>query len=108
MNIKKIIREEVDEFDWFKGSYQIPLNDYINIHLREKHYDIKDNLVGLKVMISKDSRWYQEGDEWNPLDEIGTITRFHIFDDGSSRIQVKWPNGKTNGYSEEDLDVILD
>jgi len=106
MNIKKIIREEVDEFDWFKGSYQIPLNDYINIHLREKHYDIKDNLKGLRVMISKDSRWYREGDEWNPINIIGTIYRVNF--GWGSRYSVKWPNGKTNGYSEEDLDVILD
>jgi len=56
--------------------------------------------VGDKVMISDDSMWYSENDEFNPINVEGKIIEIKNEDLG---IIVEWSNEKTNSYNERDL-----
>lgn len=101
--IKKILKES--EWDWTNQfSNEVLLSDYVNL------YKIKnlENLIDLKVMISKDSEFYDEmgRDESNPINEIGKI--FQIVHGEGLPIYVYWPSyPEFNTYNLNDLVVII-
>ncbi len=59
--------------------------------------------VGDKVIISDGSQWYNENDEYNPINVEGKIIRISDYDLG---IIVEWPNEKTNSYNDRDLLLV--
>lgn len=103
--IKKILKES--EWDWTNQfSNEVLLSDYVNL------YKIKnlEDLIGLKVMISKDSEYYDEmnRDESNPINEMGEITHIDHSHSEYLPIHVKWPSWyETNTYNVSDLITFI-
>lgn len=109
--IKKILIESKDEWDWARSESLLPLSDYISTYNISKLED----LIGLQVMLSPKSEYYQEQIEYNleditnPINQRGEITDVNN-DDYELPIGVKWtkPRLVMNTYSQFDLDVIID
>lgn len=59
--------------------------------------------VGDKVMISDDSSYYSENDDFNPINIEGKIIAIKNEDLG---IIVEWSNNKSNSYNERDLLLV--
>jgi hypothetical protein len=62
---------------------------------------------GSRVRLSETSDFYGtpiDHPEWNPTDMSGTV--LSTDEGGLLPILVKWDNGITNGYNEEDLIVL--
>ena len=57
--------------------------------------------VGERVRISFDSQYYRSRSQSNPKDVTGTITFINTTD--AYCYSVKWDNGKSNNYTEDDL-----
>lgn len=67
----------------------------------------KENVaVGLRVLIAESSRYYGEGDDANPKNVEGVISRVLSGEDGLY-IEVKWDNGRRNSYNHRDLDAVM-
>jgi hypothetical protein len=97
MNIRKIIKEEMDSFEWVDDVNTIDSLTRDNISL------------GIRVKISKDSVYYDEdydeghglGPE-NPKDVWGTVFSFD-----EDNVHVDWDNGEEGYYTEYD-DLVID
>jgi hypothetical protein len=62
--------------------------------------------LGDKVRIKKDTEYYKAGDSFNPIDMDGTVS---ISDDDATAgyfYRVKWANGHSNSYRDEDLQLV--
>jgi hypothetical protein len=96
MNIKKIILEEVSEFDWAKDIPSEP------IPLTEENYE-----VGLIVRIAETSEYYKYKTIYNPKDTNGVIIDLvkEIDPDDDHVVWVQWPHD-TNCYKYEDLVIV--
>ena len=110
--IRKILLES--DWDWVAGEALLPLSDYVYEYKIEDLYE----LIGVKVKLSPESRYYKEqlkyvdhypsGDRDNPIDVIGTI----VSTDGLQRednlpLYVKWSNDTKNNYNTWDLEIVL-
>jgi hypothetical protein len=60
--------------------------------------------VNDKVMIVPTSKYYGDGSESNPINEVGTIIK--IQNDGYLDIIVEWDNGQENSYDVWDLKLV--
>lgn len=62
--------------------------------------------VGDEVLISRDSKYYKRSSKSNPCNTIGVIT--DVTDDKNQvhAIIVKWKNGFSNCYHEEELTLV--
>lgn len=100
------INESSDDLDWIRNTHTLmPLTDYIETYGIEK-IDIPNKLVGLRVMLSPKSEFYDEGYETNPIDVEGTIIEEKAYYD-KLPITVNWDNGLNNSYAPIDLDIVF-
>ena len=91
MNIKKIIREEMDDLQWMKD-------------VKPAEHVTRNNVyVGMNVRLCPESK-YIERNINNPIGVYGVITDVFI-DRQSHHIYVDWVNGGTNAY-DFDTDLI--
>ncbi len=101
MNIKQIIKEEMDSFDWV-DKVEVPGDE-----LKYNHAT-----VGMKVKLGPKHKG--EFNEFNPKDTIGTVV--DVFDTPPvdytefvqhyPNIQVQWPNGKKQYYYDEEVVIV--
>jgi hypothetical protein len=103
--IRKILNESMEQdFDWMRGDIETPLKDF-----KDLGYELTD-IVGFNVRLSENSRFYGDGDDDNPIEEVGIINEISTFYGDGLPIQVKWPGqyrgSFTNSYSWEDLIVV--
>ena len=111
---KEDLTESLD-WGWVMGETLLPLSDYVY------EYKIEDlnQLIGIKVKLSPESRYYKEqlkyvddyplGDRENPIDVIGIIVGAGngIQKEDNLPLSVKWTNDTLNNYSIWDLDISL-
>ena len=97
-----------DGFWYFsKGNVEL-IEDTVS----EQDNGIKSLKVGSKVFLNPKSEWVDsrsgKKESSNPLDVVGTVTRYDQWDldRGKLGITVKWDNGLTNSYRDEDLILI--
>jgi len=60
--------------------------------------------IGSKVMIKQCSQYYRDHDPANPIDIVGIVDRYDEY--SSVPYFVTWSNEHTNGYGEEDLEIV--
>ncbi len=69
-----------------------------------------ESMIGKEVMLKPESKWVVSGspDPHNPTDAKGKIIHYDdvAVSAGDLGFTVKWPNGITNRYDEEDLVII--
>jgi hypothetical protein len=96
--------KELDDIDWMRGDIETPLKDF-----KDLGYELTD-IVGFNVRLSENSRFYNDGDDDNPIEEVGIINEISPFYGDGLPIQVKWPGqyrgSFTNSYSWDDLIVV--
>ena len=59
----------------------------------------------MRVKISRNSEFYRDDDESNPIDIAGTIIKINSYTHDLP-IRVRWDNGIDNYYSFQDLVTI--
>ena len=110
MDIKKIIYEEIGEFEW---ANEVP---------EASEQVTRDNVfVGMRVRISTSSQFYEDGvngidfseyighllsqlnNSSNPIDVTGTVVSHGTNSDESLYIEVEWDNQGVNSYHHSDL-----
>ena len=104
MNIKKIIREAVDDLEWIRDT-------------EDRRVTIDNAHEGMKVQITDDSEFYEQGVKEEPpyttKKMVGTITAVYSEGDRKSGYEhladVIWENGEGFYYSigpyEYDLEI---
>jgi hypothetical protein len=60
--------KELDDIDWMRGDIETPLKDF-----KDLGYELTD-IVGFNVRLSENSRFYGDGDDDNPIEEVGIVT----------------------------------
>lgn len=101
INIKRIIQEEIDSFDWM---------DKINTPDDELSYNHAS--IGMRVKLN--TFYSGEENEFNPRNMEGTVV--DVFDSPSvdyggfvqnyPNIQVQWDNGRKQYYYDKEVSVV--
>tara|TARA_R110002126_G_scaffold7379_2_gene36282 strand:- start:16 stop:315 length:300 start_codon:yes stop_codon:yes gene_type:complete len=95
MDIKRIIQEEIGEFEW---ANEVP---------EASEQVTRENVfIGMIVRISTNSEFYEDGvngDSSNPIDVTGTVVSHGTNSDESLYIEVEWDNQGVNSYHHSDL-----
>lgn len=106
MGIKKIIKEEVNDFEWVK-----------NISAVYEPVTESNAYVGMYVKISQHSNYYSEnendsywGDATNPSNTVGvidSISKNYSGDYVEHPIQVNWLNGSNGNVYRFNVDLVV-
>ena len=95
----------VEKIDWdFIQEEDFPVGNFVKIPIDSK----RDELVGIRVRISKDSQYYYSNTKSNPTDIMGTIIGNNKYDGFDSfDISVEWDNDTGNVYNYHDLEMTF-